>query len=172
MKLWDVAKRSEIRTLYGQKAAVYSVCFSPDGKHLAVGFNNGTSRVGSRQRQRAALGKAHERKSIRSIYDESGHRLATASADGTIKISMPRMAKSCRASKGHDGSVYTIAFCNGGRSWFLRRRSHGAPVGLSRAAKSCSSGKATRTKSSPSPRMPPREQIASGSQDRTIRVWK
>ena len=45
MKVWDAASGQETLTLKGHTGAVRSVAFSPDGKRIASGSDDGTLKV-------------------------------------------------------------------------------------------------------------------------------
>src|SRR5262249_20729459 len=47
VKLWDVAKGTELATLTGHKGLVGGLAFSPDGRTLSTAARDGTARFGT-----------------------------------------------------------------------------------------------------------------------------
>jgi WD40 repeat protein len=87
VKIWDVEKRSVIRTIEGHADCIYAVAFSPDGKTLAT----------SSYDKMIKLWDAATAKEIRTLKDHidaiydlaftpDGKRLLSASADRTVKV--------------------------------------------------------------------------------------
>jgi WD40 repeat protein len=87
VKLWDVATGKKHATLQGHTDGVYSLTFSPDGKALAFGSEDGTIKLWdvATDRELAAL-KGHTAKVEYLTYSADGTMLVSASADKTIKL--------------------------------------------------------------------------------------
>ncbi len=87
IKLWNVEKRQEIRTLHGHNSRVRSVNFSPNGKTLVSGSDDKTIKlwdVETGQEIRTLHG--HDSR-VRSVnFSPDGNTLVSGSWDNTIKL--------------------------------------------------------------------------------------
>jgi WD40 repeat protein len=87
VKIWDVEKRTLVRTLEGHLDCIYAVAFSPDGKTLATSSYDKLIKLWD-----AATGKEVRtlKDHIDAIYDlaftPDGSRLLSAAADRTVKV--------------------------------------------------------------------------------------
>lgn len=150
VKVWDVAKGSEVRTLSEHRDAIKTVAFSPDGKLIASGSADNTIKLWKVVRLRDSVISSYQ-----TLSSSDGHEgsveavafspckernssgtctqwdglLASGSVDKTIKLWDVNTGKVKSTLTGHDGSVYSIAFGSDGK------------------------------------------RLASGSADNTIRVW-
>jgi WD40 repeat protein/tetratricopeptide (TPR) repeat protein len=87
--LWDARGRQKVRTLrFGrQPCVVASIAFSPAGRHLAAGGQDGTTRVwDARTYRELFVLKGHPFSVDLLAFGPDGTRLATASRDGTVKV--------------------------------------------------------------------------------------
>jgi WD40 repeat protein len=87
IKLWNVSSGKNHTTLKGHAVKTCSMNFSPDGKTLAVGGEDGTIKLWNvvKERELATLkGHAGEVRSLR--YTANGQMLVSGSADKTIKL--------------------------------------------------------------------------------------
>jgi WD40 repeat protein len=121
IKLWDVAKGTEIRTLSGHtrtsfSAKVNSVAFSPDGKILASGSDDDTIKLWD-----VATGREIRTLSGHTWYVESvafspdGRILASGSWDETVKLWDVATGKELRTLSGHTWPVSSVAFSPDGK---------------------------------------------------------
>lgn len=87
VKIWDLAKRQELRTIKGHSDCIYAVAFSPDGASLATSsydklimlWDSGTGR------ELRTL-KDHIDAVYALAYTPDGKRLVSAAADRTVKV--------------------------------------------------------------------------------------
>jgi RNA polymerase sigma factor (sigma-70 family) len=115
--LWDVATGKKIHTLTGHLGHwIYSAAFSPDGKTLASGGDDGTIR-----RWEVATGKeialsGHQREVRAVTFSPDGKTLASGSADKTIRLWEPDTGKEIRTLTGHLQGVNSVAFSPDGKT--------------------------------------------------------
>ncbi|MHB1424185.1 MAG: sigma-70 family RNA polymerase sigma factor [Gemmataceae bacterium] len=114
--LWDVATGKEVRRLKGHQNVVRGVAFSPDGKQVATGSDDGTVRLWD-----PATGKEQRRIDCSSgegcplAYSPDGKSIASSSMDGTIHFWDPATGKERRRLSGHQKAVFSIAFSREGK---------------------------------------------------------
>jgi WD40 repeat protein/tetratricopeptide (TPR) repeat protein len=104
-------------TLRGHTYAVYSVCFSPDGRRLASASGHygrgGEVKVWDAQTGQELLslqghGAGHEVTGV--CFSPDGRRLASASTDRTVKVWNAQTGQERQTLKGHRGSVLSVCF--------------------------------------------------------------
>jgi WD40 repeat protein len=109
LRLWDLIKGKELATL--QQSATYPVTFSPDGKRLASGDNNGAVKLWEvATRQELLTLKGHTRSIYSLAFSPDGKRLVSGSEDGTVKLWDPSAESQQTTLKGHAGDVTQLAF--------------------------------------------------------------
>jgi WD40 repeat protein/tRNA A-37 threonylcarbamoyl transferase component Bud32 len=86
VKLWDTAKREEIRTLKGHSGAVAYVAYSPDGKRLASCGADDSIKIWDVETGHEMLTLKHIAEIYCVAFSSDGKRLASASNDRTVKV--------------------------------------------------------------------------------------
>jgi len=116
IKLWDVARGTEIRTLRGHTSDVYSVAFSPDGKILASGSGDNTIQLWDVAKGTLLRTLQGHTSWVRSVaFSPDGKILASGSADKTIKLWDVATGREIRTLQGHTSDVYSVAFSPDGK---------------------------------------------------------
>ena len=84
-KIWDAASGRELLTLRGHEGAVWSICFSPDGKRLATASNDKTAKIWDAANGQELL-TLHTGGGCSVCFSPDGKRLATAGWDDAARI--------------------------------------------------------------------------------------
>ncbi len=117
LTLWDVPTGREIRTIKLNGMYIWSARWSPDGKRLAVGghqsrFLTGDVRILDVDSGREVFAPlvGHNFGVFAVAFSHDGERLATGSADKTVKIWDLTTGQEILTLKGHTGMVTSLAF--------------------------------------------------------------
>lgn len=111
--IWDLRLGEKAQVLSGEKATVSSICASPNKRHLAAGYSDGTVQIYDlRSAEVISIFAGHRSEVTTLCYDSFGHKLASGSKDTDI-IVWDTVAEVglCRLS-GHKGQITQITFMN------------------------------------------------------------
>ncbi|CAH1179400.1 unnamed protein product [Phaedon cochleariae] len=109
--IWDLRIGEKAQVLPGEKAVVSVICASPNKRHLAAGYSDGTVQIYDLKSAEVISTFSGHRSEVTSlIYDGFGHKLASGSKDTDI-IVWDTVAEVglCRLS-GHHGAITQIQF--------------------------------------------------------------
>lgn len=170
LKLWNVANRQELPALPAITAPVQSLAFSQDGRFLAAGFRDGIVKVwdlATRELKQTLVGHTAQVNAV--AFAPLGNTLASAGKDLTIKFWDTVTGAEQRTFAGLASEVRSIAFSPDGklfaaadhsvRLWDLTT---GKQMRMLKGHK----GAITSVVFSPNGK-----EIASGGNDKTIRIW-
>jgi WD40 repeat protein len=115
--VWDVTTREQLACHRGFAADIYSVCFSPDGRGLALGLQDGAVVI-----QDVAAGKGPVRLAghtgvVEAVaFSPDGKALASAGADGTVQLWDALTHRGRGLLEGHEKGVRALAFSPDGKN--------------------------------------------------------
>ncbi len=124
VKIWDTHTGQVVLALPSvADLLVYSVAFSPDGKHLAVGFRGGAASVWDAATGQKLFDLPGHTGSVRHLaYSPDGTRIATASVDGTTRLWDATTGAEQLTLTGHTGQVTGLSFSPDGTRLATRSR--------------------------------------------------
>ena len=114
VKLWNVADRSEIKSIAEHSSDVRSIAFAPDGKMLASGSKDNTIKLLEIPSGNALATLEHDY--VESIaFSPDGQTLASAGADHTVKLWSTASRSELASLRGHHSGVTSVVFSPDGQ---------------------------------------------------------
>jgi WD40 repeat protein len=117
--VWLVSDLTEVKVLRIQEddeTWVEETAFSPNGRYLAAGFNDGTVRLwASPSGEGTAVLRGHDKRVTHVAFSSDGKRLVTSSEDGTARLWAVPGGEVLEVLRGHRGPVLHAAFSPDGR---------------------------------------------------------
>lgn len=109
--IWDLRLGEKAQVLSGEKVCVTRLAASPDRRHIAVGYADGTVKTFDlTSGENVSVFVGHKSEITALAYDALGHRLATGSKDTDIIVwDVVAETGICRLS-GHKGVVTKLVF--------------------------------------------------------------
>ncbi|EZA47881.1 hypothetical protein DMN91_003248 [Ooceraea biroi] len=109
--IWDLRLGEKAQVLSGEKACVSRLAASPDKRHIAVGYADGTVKTFDLvTAENVSIFVGHKSEITALAYDALGHRLATGSKDTDIIIwDIVAETGMCRLT-GHKNVITKVAF--------------------------------------------------------------
>jgi WD40 repeat protein len=117
IRLCDLTTWKDLAVLPGHKSGVDGVAFAPDGRSLASGGVDGTTKVWGMPggKELASLQSRAVRRVRAVAYAPDGRLLAAANTDGSVSLWDLRSLREKTAVAGHTGDVFALAFSPNGR---------------------------------------------------------
>ncbi|MBP5974414.1 NACHT domain-containing protein [Brasilonema sp. CT11] len=187
VKFWDVSTGECWKTLQGnQFESVISVTFSPDGETLAAGGEaSAISLWDVKTGQCLQTFGGYTRRVWSVAFNPHGNILASASRDQSIRLWQVRTGRCLKTLQGYTGRVWAVAFSSDGeflasgcdqtvRIWNVGETP--SPLRAATPTESLCERKCLKTLNGHTCEVSTlafieNGQIASGSYDRTIRIW-
>jgi len=113
---WNRQTQGELALFAGHSGPVLSAAFSPDGRHVVTGSQDGTARVWhAGTGQQTLTLKGHAGGVSSAAFSRDGRRIVTAGHDGTARVWDAGTGQQTLTLKGHSGGVSSAAFSPDGR---------------------------------------------------------
>jgi WD40 repeat protein len=125
--IWDTIARRVVRTIRRREGVVRSVGFSPDGRRLLSGGEDGVVRVWDLETgERVCRGEGHATVVTAVAWFRDG-RVASAGLDGSVRVWDGQTGQELQSWRGHAGGALAVAvsadanwLLSGGRDHVLR----------------------------------------------------
>jgi WD40 repeat protein len=171
---WARLCHLELHTFIGHRALVSAVSWSPDGKLLATGSDDGTAKVWELAVGRELLTLQGHTSAVRCVsWSPDGKRLATGSADGTAKVWQAASGRELLTFRGHRHEVWSVSWSPDGKRLVSGSRDGRAKVWDAAGGRELFTLKGhTFFEVAPVSWSPDGKRLAMGSGDGTATVWE
>ncbi len=116
VRLWEIETGRQLRRLEGHSNSVTGVCFSPDGRFLATGSDDKTVQLWNVETgRRLQMLEGHSDRVQSVCFSSDGRFLASGSRDRTIRLWEVETGYQLRVLKGHSNLVTSVCFSPDGR---------------------------------------------------------
>ena len=160
------------RTLIGHRLRVTAVSWSPDGKWLATGSEDGTAKIWEVAAGRELVTLRGHTSGLRSVcWSPDGKRLATASEDGTGKVWEVSGGREVITLKGHRDVVHSLSWSPDGKRLATGSEDGTAVIWDASNGRELRSIKADKSKVWPVSWSPDSRYLATGGWDGLAKVW-
>jgi len=119
VRLWDVSRQTELVSLTNFSRFIYALAISRDGQFLAVGTSGQKEHLkllDLPSRRELAVLTGHTRHITSVSFSPDSQRLASASADHTIRIWDTATRKELRTLRGHTDRLTTVTYSPDGQT--------------------------------------------------------
>jgi len=110
VRVWDAKTAKVTQTYPLPPTVVYSLSFSPDGRHLAAGCGDGFVRVWRLPSGQMMHWRASDSPVLVVAFSPDSRTLASAGADQSVRLWEMNTGRLLRSLKGHGASVFSLAF--------------------------------------------------------------
>jgi WD40 repeat protein len=114
--VWDVKSGKALLTIEGPPSGILWIAYSPDGKHLISGDNDGNGIIWDATTGQKVFNLPQEEEVSYVVYRPDGKRVALASLFGTISIWDTSTGKELLRFKAHKGWIGQFAFSPDGKN--------------------------------------------------------
>ncbi|XP_050315636.1 WD repeat-containing protein 3 [Anthonomus grandis grandis] len=109
--IWDLRLGEKAQLLPGEHATVTSICASPNNRHLAAGYSDGSVQIYDlKSAEVISIFSGHKSEVTTLAYDSYGHKLASGSKDTDIIVWDTVAETGLYRFSGHKGPITKVAF--------------------------------------------------------------
>lgn len=171
IKVWNLEKGKEIRTLFGHSDSVHALAISQDGQTLVSGSDDNTVKIWYLPTGKLIRTLSAHTFWVRSIaISPDGVTLASGSFDNTIKFWHLKTGQEIRSLMGTE-PVNSVAFSPDGKILASGSRDHTIKLWDVATGKEMTTFRGHSNTVTTLAFSPDGKILASGSRDRTIKLW-
>lgn len=116
IKVWNVTKERDVKTVADDVFSVSPIAFSPDGSSLAAVTNGGAIKVWDRASGRVLRSFVGHKGNVNSVaFSPDGHTLVSGGSDFTVRLWDMANGEERRKLAGHVNTVASVAFSSDGK---------------------------------------------------------